>query len=335
MQTKEKLLSFFNLCSSAGNVVICTHMRPDGDALGSSGAVFHYLKALGVKNVTVVLPDPAAQTIAFIHDGVDSVNALEQPAEAKRLVAEADLIVCTDFNTPSRAGVLEQPIRESTAAKVLFDHHLDPEQECFDLVFSTTETSSCCEVLYDILPNPGLAASTCLMAGMTTDTNNFANSVYPSTLRMASALIEAGVDRDSLVQKLYFRYRPNRVQAIAWFLSNKLKLRPNGLASIIVSLKEWHDFGLEDGELEGMVNVPLFINEVNTVIYLRQDRTEPHFHVSIRSKKGWSACRLAKGSFHGGGHENASGGRLRWPQDIASPEQAEAYLDALNPIESK
>ena len=327
--TKEKQ-QFLDMVQAAERIAVSTHMRPDGDALGSSGAMYHWLRSKG-KEAIVVLSDPAPDTVKFIHEGVCSVSFRENPEEAEKALKEADLIIATDYNVLGRSGEAESSIRASKAPKALFDHHIGPDKETFSPVFSREEVSSACEIVYEQLKDEALPAEAarCLMAGMTTDTNNFANSVYPGTLQMASELIAAGVDRDAIINELYNRYRPNRVKAFAWFLSNKLTLRPNGIASIIITRKEWHDFGLLDGELEGLVNIPLSIDEVKMVVYLRQDPEKNFYHCSLRSKKGWSANRMAVDHFHGGGHENASGGRLYWPEDISAPEDALAYIDNL------
>ena len=240
---------------ASDRIVVVTHTHPDGDALGSSSAVRRYLQQKGKQNVAVVREE-APKTIAFIAEG----DPLLQGEEALRAIAAADLIICTDFNGLSRAGAYEEALRSSKARKVLIDHHLNPQLEEFDLVFSCCEVSSACEMVYRILKampqgaDFGGPVGECLMAGMTTDTNNFANSVFPGTLQMASELISEGVDRDAIVAMLYNRYRKNRVLAISHILSEHLSLREDGLAVIVVSKELWHRFGLEGGELEGMVN---------------------------------------------------------------------------------
>ena len=326
----SELLDLGRRIDSCGSFVVVTHTHPDGDALGSSSALCRYLRQLGKEKVAVVRED-APGTIAFIAEG----DPLLQGDDALEAIAGAQMILCTDFNGLSRAGAYGQAIAESKAYKVLFDHHLNPQMQEFDLVFSTPEVSSACEVVYSVLKAlPRRADFTsgigdCLMAGMTTDTNNFANSVYPDTLIMASELISAGVDRDSIVAKLYNRYRKNRVLAISHILSEHMQLREDGLAVLSVSKELWHRFGLEEGELEGMVNIPLSIDEVKVCIYLRESADEPVIRASIRSKKGWSANRIAAAWFNGGGHEQASGGKLRIPEDIASMDQIGALIEKI------
>ena len=203
-------------------------------------------------------------------------------------------------------------------------------------MFSETEISSASELLYRVLlalPDVGsadklpLEVLTPLMAGMTTDTNNFANSVYPTTLQMASELLAAGVDRDALLDKLYHCYRENRLRAMGAMLHERMVITPEGVACTVLDRAFLERFGLQDGETEGFVNLPLGIGRVRMSIFLRED--EGHFRVSIRSKEGVSANRLATEAFHGGGHECAAGGKVFYPQDIATPDLAGEYIQAV------
>ena len=168
------------------------------------------------------------------------------------------------------------------------------------------------------------AIGTALMAGMTTDTNNFANSVFPSTFRMASELIAAGVNRDALLEQLYINYRENRVRLMGYMQYKGLKVLPEGAAYMILTKEIMDRFGLHEGESEGLVNVPLGIGTVKLSVLLKED--DGHFRVSVRSKKGTSAQQLAVRFFHGGGHENASGGKLFIGTDIPLADAAEAYV---------
>lgn len=318
---------FEELVRLARNIAVTTHRNPDGDALGSSGALYHYFRAKG-KAVSVVLADPVPDTLSFIYEGV--------PVCGPEAFDGCDLLVCTDFNLISRAGDIEPAIRACRAPKVLIDHHVGPETEAFDLVFSDSGMSSASELVFWILRGMegGTAAlgpevGRCLMTGMTTDTNNFANSVTASTLSMAGELLEAGVDRDRILSQLYNSYRPNRVAAMSWLLDNELHLREDGLAYIVVRDEVWHRFGLMEGELEGLVNIPLSIGSVNMSLTLREDPAQGYYRISLRSREGWSARELAMKAFHGGGHEKASGGRLYFPQDIESPDDVYDFMKTL------
>lgn len=331
--TDEGTRQLASLLEGASKVCIMTHMHPDGDAVGSSTALMHYLESRG-KHATVLLPDPCPETISFLLPDSGIITVSDAPEAASAAIRDCDLIIGLDFNTPSRTGCAEQLFRSATAPKVLIDHHLNPDNGVFDLIFSETEISSASELLFYVLTalpgNEGSAdnlpieTATAIMAGMTTDTNNFANSVFPSTLRMASMLLDRGVDRDGLIMLLYNRYRENRVRAMSYLLSEKLTLCGNGAAYMILDKTTRQRFDLRDGETEGLVNIPLTIGEIRLSILLTED--DGYFRVSVRSKKGTSANMLARESFNGGGHECAAGGRLWFPGDIPGPEHAEAYV---------
>ena len=233
------------------------------------------------------------------------------------------------MNGFSRAGDLEADLHACKARKVLIDHHLNPDLPSFDLVFSQERISSASELLYQVLQALGgelpLPVLTPLMAGMTTDTNNFANSVYPSTLQMASELLAAGVDRDALLDRLYHRYRENRLRAMGAYLDELLHITPDGVAYAVLDRSFLERFELQEGETEGFVNLPLGIDAVRLSVFLRE--ADGHFRVSLRSKRGVQASRLAAEAFHGGGHECAAGGKLYFPEDISAPDRAADYIE--------
>lgn len=325
------------LAGNASCITLAVHTHPDGDAVGSGTGMLSYLLECKGADAVLVFPDRVQDSLSFMLSGIDPGRLMTfgdgNPQAAGR-IARSDLLVCLDCSSFSRTAGLESLLRESGAKKVLIDHHLDPERDAFDLVFSESETSSASELLYSILlrmpeiagdPSrlPPLCASA-LMTGMTTDTNNFSNSVFPSTLKMASELIAAGVDRDSILESLYSSYRENRLRLLGCLLGEKMQITPEGVAFIVLDSRTQERFGMVQGETEGFVNMPLSIGKVRMSIFLTQQ--EDHYRVSIRSKKGTSANLCARQFFHGGGHEQAAGGKLFFPGDIPSPEDAQAYI---------
>ena len=312
-------------------ITTVTHARPDGDAVGSSAGMASYLASCRGKDTAVLLPDPVPENVAFVLEGIKTVTDKD---EAARRLSVTDLLICLDFNTLSRVEGLEELVRSYKGRKVLIDHHEEPDTASFDLCISETRISSACELLYQVLTGmPDIAgepsklpeaSARALMTGMTTDTNNFANSVYPGTLQMASGLLAAGVDREDIIDRLYHSERPNRLAAMGEMLSERMRLLPEGGAVIILPQSFFDRHGLLDGETEGFVNLPLSVKGVRLSVLAREDGGQ--FRVSIRSKRGTSARLLAKNHFHGGGHEQASGGRILMPQDIADASAAEAYV---------
>lgn len=326
----QRLESFL---AEAGCVTIVVHTHPDGDALGSGAALLAYLRECRGLDARLLLPDTPPASLDFILPDGGVLDAACDPEAARRWIAGSDLLCCLDMNVFSRAESLAAPLEASKARKVLVDHHLYPDRPAFDLVFSETEISSASELLYWLLlalPGVGAASElplqvlTPLMTGMTTDTNNFANSVFPSTLQMASELLAAGVDRDALLDSIYHNYRENRFRAMGACLAERLFITAEGVAWMVLDRAFLQRYDLQDGETEGFVNLPLGIGRVRLSLLLREE--EGYFRVSIRSKEGVSANRLAREAFHGGGHEQAAGGRLYFPQDIADPAGAGEYL---------
>lgn len=316
------------------NIVIVVHTHPDGDAAGSSLAMASYLESKG-KKATVVFPDPVEGSLHFLLNDKNCPSHIvysENQELAIEKIRKSELIFCQDCNAFSRTGAMQDIFQDISIKKILIDHHLFPKTEEFDLCISTPEVSSTCELLFNILTGlqKGDISSlpefclNALMTGLTTDTNNFANSVFSGTLQMASSLISAGADRDYVLQNLYNRFRENRLRAMGYMLYERMKLLPNGVAYMIMDKGIIERFDLREGEMEGLVNMPLAIENVRLSILLKEDKD--YFRVSIRSKKGTSANKLASSSFNGGGHENASGGRLFIGKDISQVSEAEQYI---------
>ena len=336
---KDRVRRLDALFRGAASVTVAAHPHPDGDALGSVSGLVSYLRECRGKDAVAVLPDSPAATVRFIvPDSVPLLCFDTDPEACLRRIDGSDLIVLLDANGFTRTEGLKDAFEASAAPKVLIDHHVGPDRDRFQVVFSTPDVSSASELLYYILkemPDIGgdafrlpAASARALLTGMTTDTNNFANSVYPGTFGMAAELIAAGVDRDDILANLYNRYRENRVRVMGYLQYEAMRITPEGLAYIIATRDILDRFGVDEGETEGLVNIPLSIDRVKMSILLKQDKD--HFRVSIRSKKGWSAREAADARFHGGGHENAAGGKLWYPGDIDTPEDAAAYLEQVS-----
>ena len=325
-----------SLLISSAKTAIVTHMKPDGDALGSSIAMYHFLSRYGSTR-KIILSDPYPSNLDFIVSGIeeDILVHTEQPTDAEEFIKDADLIVCLDFNAFHRTDRLEGPLAESQARKVLIDHHLNPDRDCFDIIFSETEISSASELLFQILMQmPSverqadklpMAANEAMMTGMTTDTNNFANSVFPSTLQMASVLLEAGVNRDKILLNIYNRSSESRLRLLGHIMKDLLRITDSGVAYIVLDSNTLQEYNVIEGDTEGFVNMPLSISDVKMSILIKEDIGKAR--VSIRSKKGTSANMCARTYFNGGGHENAAGGRLIIPGDIENIAQASAYIE--------
>lgn len=333
----DNIRRFEKMIGDAECIVLTTHMRPDGDAMGSSVALYHFLKNQG-KKPRIVLNDPYPSTLSFlVSEELSSDLTIygNDPESVTASISDGDLIICLDFNAFHRTDGLEPLLAGSKARKILIDHHLAPARELFDLSFSETEVSSASEYLYHILSATsaisgdarklGKECADALMTGMTTDTNNFANSVYPTTLMMASDLLATGVDRDAILSLLYNQYGENRLRLMGHIMKDLLTITPDGVAYVVLDKQTQDLYNISEGDTEGFVNMPLSIAEVRMSIFAKEDTDR--IRISIRSKKGTSANLCARMFFNGGGHENAAGGRLYTPENVDSIGQVGEYIE--------
>ncbi len=306
------------LILGAQNIVIVCHMTPDGDAMGSSLCLYHTLRTLGRK-ACVVTPDNPPESLLFLPGSERIVVASFHTDRATKLIESADLIFCLDFNDLRRIDRMAPLIENSTARRIVIDHHLNPMIEA-DVIISHPEISSTCALLFQVIETLGWTgrvncdAATCCCAGMMTDTGNFSyNSNDPVLYRILARLIEKGVDKDDLYTRLFNINSANRIRIMGFAQSARLQLfQPPGVALIALSRADLDEFGYHRGDTEGLVNIPLSIPGIHCSIFLRED--EPGYvKVSMRSKGDFSVKELCEKYFDGGGHKNASGGEMRAP----------------------
>ena len=297
------------------NIVITCHVSPDGDALGSSFALWYVLKGLG-KTVNVVTADCAPRALQFLPGVRELVAATRQGDRARELLASADLIFCMDFNDPSRVDRLMNSLVNSKARKIVIDHHLEPRIEA-DVIISRPEVSSTSALLYLVLWQShwtrylNRSAAACIYTGMMTDTGNFSyNSNDPDLYVIIADLLRKGIDKDNLYKLVH-----NNASESALRLNGYAQYRANyllggRLALITLSGQELKEFDYNKGDTEGLVNMPLTIPEVQWSIFMREDPGEV-VKVSMRSKGDFPVNLVCQELLGGGGHINAAGGEFR------------------------
>lgn len=336
LEYKEDISRFEEILRRSRNAVAVSHFKPDGDAVGSLMACCHYLRSRGI-SVTPVLPSPLADYLSFVApEGCGLLVYQGNETAVDAAVAAADTIICLDFNKLSRTEFLERQISESRAVKVLIDHHASQDGDGFDLVYATTEVSSTCELLFHILMqmpdvagdvmNLSMDVANSLYVGMMTDTNNFANSVSPSTFGMGAALLSRGVDKNSLQFAVLNNHSEQRMRLMGHLLKDKMVVVPEyGAAYMILTDAEKKEYSFRSGDSEGLVNLPLSIAGVRLSAFFTECADDGYVRVSLRSRPGTDVNALSMASFNGGGHVNAAGGRL-----YMAPEDIPAYfLDSL------
>lgn len=302
--------------NKAQKIVLVTHLSPDGDAMGSSLGLYHYLKNIDKnKEVRVIVPNAYPYFLKWMK-GVDNVVVYTNtPAVSEEAIKKAELIFCLDFNTLKRIGPLGELVEQSKAKKILVDHHPDPDQG-FDVVISYPKTSSTCEVVFrlmmqmDGLDNITSAVAECIYTGMMTDTGGFTyNSNNPEIFEIISILLKKGVDRDLIYRRVFNNYSDQRFKLLGFTLSKRMKLYPEFNASLIyLSLEDQKQFNLTKGDTEGFVNYPLSIKGILFSGFIRED--EELTKISLRSQGNFPCNQFAAEYFNGGGHFNASGGEF-------------------------
>ena len=309
------------LVLASRNIVITCHVSPDGDALGSSCALWFILKALG-KNATVVTADCAPRSLQFLPGVREIVAATRNGDRVHDLIADADLIFCLDFNDITRVDRLSDAISKSPAKKVVIDHHLDPRIEG-EIVISRPEISSTSALLYIFMWQAGWTrhltrnSAACIYTGMMTDTGNFSyNSNDPDLYLIIHDLMRKGIDKDNLYKLVMNTSSESRIRIMGFAQYRMQILQPHRAAVIMLSEDELKEFGYSKGDTEGLVNIPLSMPEVTYSVFLRED-AKNCVKVSMRSKGEFSVSRICEEHFGGGGHTNAAGGEFNGPLDKA------------------
>lgn len=310
----------------ASHIVIFTHMAPDGDAMGSSLAMWHWIKGLpvtgdGLRDVTVIVPNAFPAFLGWM-PGADQIRVYEKESAAcDKLIAAADLFICTDFNDPKRIGPMGEKMLANPCPKILIDHHLNPV-DFADEVHSEPEASSSCEIVYKELRNEGISElgkdiATCIYTGLMTDTGNFSyNSARCELYEIVADLVRAGVEKEKVYDAVFNQYSTDRVRLTGYALYRKMRIYPEyHLALITLDANELDRFHYQPGDCEGLVNMPLQIADVCYSVCMREERAKPgtpksRIRISFRSQGDRPVNIWASEVFHGGGHMNASGGEL-------------------------
>ncbi|MBP6230510.1 MAG: bifunctional oligoribonuclease/PAP phosphatase NrnA [Paludibacteraceae bacterium] len=296
----------------ADNIVIISHINPDGDALGSSLGLYHFLFSQG-KQTRVIMPNAFPSFLSFLPNSGDILIYEDYQDEAIDLIETANLIFCLDFNQLKRTGDLGEIIGKSKAAKILIDHHPFPDTFA-NITMSHPEIASTSELIFRLICRMGsftemnLPSAECICTGILTDTGALSyNSNSPEIYTIVAELIKKGVDKDKLYKDLYNTNSVNRMQLMGYLLSQKMKLYPEYQTAIIALTQEVQvKYNHKKGDSEGFVNLPLSIKDIHFSIFVKEDTD--YVKMSFRSQGNFPTNTFASRYFNGGGHLNASGG---------------------------
>lgn len=301
-----------DLKNHSGKIVITTHYKPDGDAMGSSLGLYHYLKEAGIDS-QVVTPTDYAEFLHWL-PGNDTVIVYEEEKQrSQKLLEEASYIFCLDFNALGRINEMGEKVAESAAKKIMIDHHQAP-QDFDDERFVEIGASSTCELIYKYIQQH-LDSSfmtkdmgECIYTGLITDTGSFRyGSTTSSTIRTAADLMDIGVVPATIYNSLFDQNRLERIQLLGYYLANKIELVEDGKVAVShLTVEELKRYNVITGDTEGFVNYGLGIKGVELSVLII-DR-EYLVKMSFRSTDVFPCNEFSAEFFDGGGHKNAAGG---------------------------
>lgn len=299
----------------AKSIVIVAHRNPDGDAIGSSLGLYHFLKSVGY-NVTVIMPNDFPKFLKWL-PGVDFILIHDtNQNECEEIIEKADIIFTLDFNILERVGDgLKDVLEKAEADFIMIDHHQQPGDYA-TVVFSDTSMSSTAEMVFHFIKalnfkadiNPEIA--TCLYAGILTDTGSFRfSSTSPTTHRVIAELMENGANNTLIYQNIFDTQTPDRLKLLGIALENMQILPEYRTAFITLSQKELDQNNFRKGDTEGFVNYGLSVENIVFAVIFIENEQEQLTKISFRSSGNFSVNKFARKYFNGGGHNNAAGGR--------------------------
>lgn len=310
---KDSFPKFKALLKKSNNIVIVTHYNPDGDAMGSSLALYNYLIKTN-KNVTVITPNEYPEFLHWLSGNNKVVQYSKQSKKATSIIQKSDLIFTLDFNNYSRLEGLGEVLKLATAKKILIDHHQQPDDYA-TLYYHDVAACSTCELVYEFICGLGgkklidKTIAACLYTGIMTDTGSFRfDSVTPQTHLILSHLLATGLKPSDIHTSIYDTYSESRVKLLGYCLTEKMVVIPEfQTAYISLSEKELQKFDHQKGDTEGIVNYPFSIKGIKFCAFFSEG--EGKIKISFRSKGSFDVNQFARNHFNGGGHINAAGGR--------------------------
>ena len=327
---KKDIIKVKQLLSTPKKIVIVSHKNPDGDAIGSSLGLYHYL----VKHnhqVDVIMPNDYPDFLKWMPDENVVVNYEATVESSNSIINAADVIFTLDFNSLQRAGDMETVLKQSNAIIIMIDHHQQPDSYP-TYTYSDVEICSTSQMVYhfiEMLDDVDLVdenIGTCLYTGIMTDTGSFRfSSTSSTTHKVVADLIDKGVDNAQIHNNVYDTNSYSRLQLLGCALNN-LKVIPElKTAYITLSQAELNQYNFKKGDTEGVVNYGLSLKGIVMAVIFIEHKQEGIIKMSLRSKGDFSVNEFARSHFNGGGHTNAAGGRSNLPLN----ETVEKFISIL------
>lgn len=308
------LLEIKNLLKPMPKILIVTHNNPDGDALGSTLGLYHCLKNQGFW-VAMLTPNDFPEFLQWMPGNELIISGFSAKKLAIERISNAELIFCVDFNKADRLAGFEEIFNNSTAKKILIDHHPHPG-DFPDITISDVTVSSCAEKVWQLIENlnwikyVNITVAECIFTGIMTDTGGFSfNSSTRETYRVVSELLTFGIEKDKIFDLVYNNFSADRMKLLGYCLEQKMKIFPEyNTAYISITKDELKRFNFKSGDTEGFVNYPLSIKGIRFSALFIENKG--FIKASFRSKGAFKVNEIASKYFGGGGHENAAGGEF-------------------------
>lgn len=317
----DKIAEVEDLLDKYEKIVIVTHVSPDGDAIGSSLGLYHYLMSLG-NDVNVIVPNSFPDFLKWMPGTKEILDYEKYPDYVQQLIDEAELIFCLDFNIPKRAYLVGPLIEAAKGKKILIDHHPDPSDFC-DVTISYPQISSTSELIFRLICRMAdfeimnYESAACIYTGMMTDTGAFTyNSNNAEIYYIIGELLKKGIDKDQIYSNVYHNYSEDRYRMLGFTLSEKMKIyKEYNTALVWLTIEEQNRYNTKKGDTEGFANLPLNIKGIIFSVFIREDNEM--IKISFRSQGDFPSNRFAAECYGGGGHLNAAGGEFYGTMDEA------------------
>ena len=295
-------------------IVIITHFNPDGDAIGSSLGLKHFLKAKGL-NADVIVPNDFPKFLKWMPESKQIIIADYKRKIAGEAIYKADVIFILDFNASHRSGNLVGPwLEKARAKKILIDHHQQPDN--FDFVYSDVTIPATSQMIYHFIEELGEEnlvnneIAECLYTGIMTDTGGFRfRSTSATTHRITAKLIENGADPAMITSNTWDTNTVSRLHLLALILGRIEVVKDGKVAILWLKRDELKEFGFQKGDTEGFVNYGLSIMGTQVSAFFMEDLYDDFIKISFRSKDQVDVNQFSRNHFQGGGHINAAGGK--------------------------
>jgi len=303
------------LLSTPKKIVIVPHRNPDGDAYGSSLALYSYLLKLN-HQVTLVSPNDCPNFLKWLPNENEFVIFENSTTKATKILKEAEIIFTLDFNAIHRVGERMQKVLENVnAVFVMIDHHQDPD-DFAKFTYVDPKVCSTCQMVYqfmdklDHLDFIDKDIATCLYAGILTDTGSFRFPATTSTThRIVAKLLDKGANNSEIYNKIHNVSTYNRLQLLGKALQNMKVLDAFHTAYITLSQNELNRYNFQKGDTEGFVNYALSLKDIKFAAIFIEDKKQGIVKISFRSVGDFSVNVFSRNHFNGGGHINAAGGK--------------------------